>query len=118
MEKQSENSAKTGIYKLTVQQAFYMAQLGYAVIASWKNPLKKNEKPNENHSPHFVTVVPKDYETPCPSPENLMVAHVGGKYIDEEGVEHENEERRILKAFAKNIMSNINFYCNIKQIFI
>ena len=117
LEKQSENSAKTGIYKLTARQAFYMAQLGYAVIASWKNPLKKNEKPNENHSPHFVTVVPKDYETPCPSLEDLMVAHVGGKYIDAEGREHGNEERMLISAFYEQIINDICFYCNLKQNF-
>jgi len=106
--KQSENSAKTGIYKLTVQQAFYMAQLGYAVIASWKN--------TAGGSPHFVTVVPKDYEIPCPSLENLMVAHVGGG---------ENGEKSLQNAF-KGIGNNsalqkyneVLFYCNVCQSFI
>ena len=109
LEEQSGNSAKTGIYKLTAQQAFYMAQLGYVVIASWKNPLKKNEKPNENHSPHFVTVVPKDYETPCPSLEDLMVAHVG---------KSPNQNKSLQRAFRSEILDSIYFYCNIQQSFI
>lgn len=107
--KQSENSAKTGIYKLTVQQAFYMAQLGYAVIASWKN--------TAGGSPHFVTVVPKDYQIECPKkPENLMVAHVGGG---------ENREKNLKTAFkgtgnntALQKYNEVLFYGNIHQNFI
>ena len=78
-----------------------MAQLGYVVIASWKN--------TSGGSPHFVTVVPKDYVTPCPSPENLMVAHVGGG---------ENGERTLVPAFKRATIKNICFYCNMKQQFI
>ena len=107
LEKQSENTAKTGIYKLTAQQAFCMAQLGYAVIASWKNPLKKNEKPNENHSPHFVTVIPKDYVIECPERKDLPVAHVGGG---------ENGERTLENAFGDS--DKVQFFCNINQKFI
>lgn len=105
LEKQSENSAKTGIYKLTVQQAFYMAQLGYAVIASWKN--------TSGGSPHFVTVVPKDYQTPCPEPENLMVAHVGGGDNGEKSLSY-----AFSTAFVRNEENNIFFYCNLQQHFI
>ena len=109
LEKQSENSAKTGIYKLTVQQAFYMAQLGYVVIASWKN--------TAGGSPHFVTVVPKDYQIECPKkPENLMVAHVGGG---------ENREKNLKTAFkgtgnntALQKYNEVLFYGNIHQNFI
>ena len=105
LEKQSENSAKTGIYKLTARQAFYMAQLGYVVIASWKN--------TSGGSPHFVTVVPKDYVTPCPSPENLMVAHVGGGDNGEKSLSY-----AFSTAFVRNEENNIFFYCNLQQHFI
>lgn len=110
LKKQSENSSKTGIYNITPEQAFYMARLGYVVIACWKNTLKKNEK-GENHSPHFVTIRPsfRNYK----SFNSLIVAHVGG------GV---NEVKSLVNAFSvlddDKKKQEIYFYCNIQQCFI
>ena len=102
LEKQSENSEETGICKITAEQAFYMAQLGYVVIAAWKN-LETN--PKKNQSPHFVTV------RPCKGKyqglASLKVSHVGAV---------KNEVRELGEAFSE--VNEINFYCNINQSFI
>ena len=82
-----------------------MAQLGYVVIVLWKN--------TSGGSPHFVTVVPKDYQTPCPEPENLMVAHVGGGDNGEKSLSY-----AFSTAFVRNKENNIFFYCNLQQHFI
>jgi hypothetical protein len=108
---QSENSSKTGIYKISAEQAFYMAKLGYVVIACWKNSIPKGTNNNINYSPHFVTVRPNNEE--YKGIEFIKVAHVGGG---------RNEEKNILTAFDlsvdENKSSNIFFYCNINQCFI
>lgn len=113
LEEQSENSSKTGICKISAEQAFYMAQLGYVVIAAWKN-LETN--PKKNQSPHFVTVRP--CKGKYPGLKSLKVAHVGGSYKDENNNTHGNEVRKISTAFGENSLNNIKFYCNIKQNFI
>lgn len=108
LEKQSENSEETGICKITAEQAFYMAQLGYVVIAAWKN-LETN--PKKNQSPHFVTVRP--CKGKYPGLDLLRVAHVGGG---------KNKVKTLIKAFdAKDNIEKqckIYFYCNIQQCFI
>lgn len=106
LEEQSENSEETGICKITAEQAFYMAQLGYVVIAAWKN-LETN--PKKNQSPHFVTVRPSPCEEEYPGLKSLKVAHVGGE---------KNEVRELRKAFKLDILESICFYCNINQCFI
>lgn len=106
LEEQSKNSSKTGICKITAEQAFYMAQLGYVVIAAWKN-LETN--PKKNQSPHFVTVRPSPCEEEYPGLKSLKVAHVGGE---------KNEVRELRKAFKLDILESICFYCNINQCFI
>lgn len=109
---QASKSSETGIYKIkakNAEQAFYMAQLGYVVIAAWKNT-------SNNGSPHFVTVRPCEGE--YPGLESLLVAHVGSVYTDEDKNIHCNEIRKISRAFVKNSFDDIEFYCNIKQTFI
>lgn len=113
LEEQSENPEETGICKITAEQAFYMAQLGYVVIAAWKN-LETN--PKKNQSPHFVTVRP--CKGKYPGLKSLEVAHVGGSYKDENNNTHGNGIRKISTAFGENSLDNIKFYCNIKQNFI
>lgn len=111
LEEQCKKFSKTGICKITAEQAFYMAQLGYVVIACWKNNLKKNEKPSENHSPHFVTIRPAENE--YQGIGLLQVAHVGAGL---------NKELKLLDAFDTAIndskLSEIKYYCNVKQSFI
>ena len=106
LEEQSENSEETGICKISAEQAFYMAQLGYVVIAAWKN-LETN--PKKNQSPHFVTVRPSPCEEEYPGLKLLKVAHVGGE---------KNEVRELDGAFNFEILESICFYCNINQCFI
>lgn len=107
LERQASKSSETGIYKIkaeNAEQAFYMAQLGYVVIAAWKNT-------SNNGSPHFVTVRPCEGE--YPGLESLLVAHVGGG---------SNRTMTLIKAFnAKDDIKKqgeIKFYCNIQQCFI
>lgn len=102
---QSTKTLETGIAKITSEQAFYMAQLGYVVIACWKNTSK-------NGSPHFVTVRPCEGE--YEGLKLLKVAHVGSD---------KNREKSLEDAFKssgkdKKKYSEILFYCNIKQSFI
>lgn len=111
LEKQSENFSKTGICKITAEQAFYMAQLGYVVIAAWKNLTPKGTDQNVNYSPHFVTV--RSCEGKYPGLDLLRVAHVGGG---------KNKVKTLIEAFdAKDNIEKqckIYFYCNIQQCFI
>lgn len=108
LEFQSQKTEETGICKITAEQAFYMAQLGYVVIAAWKN-LETN--PKKNQSPHFVTVRP--CKGKYPGLDLLRVAHVGGG---------KNKVKTLIKAFdAKDNIEKqckIYFYCNIQQCFI
>ena len=101
---QSTKTMETGIAKITSEQAFYMAQLGYVVIAAWKNTSK-------NGRPHFVTVRPCEEE--YRNMNSLKVAHVGGG---------KNSIINIFKAFDTSVndnkISEIKYYCNIKQSFI
>lgn len=99
---------RSGIKQITVEQAFYMAQLGYVVIGCWKNTSK-------NGSPHFVTVRPCDgvYS----NIETIKVANVGSNYTDINNVVHYNEVRSLPRAFLKNSLSDIKFYFNIEQAF-
>ena len=106
LEFQSQKTEETGICKITAEQAFYMAQLGYVVIAAWKN-LETN--PKKNQSPHFVTVRPSPCEEEYPGLKLLKVAHVGGE---------KNEVRELDGAFNFEILESICFYCNINQCFI
>ena len=108
LKEQSENSSKTGIYTISAEQAFYMAQLGYVVIACWKNNSK-------NGSPHFVTLFP--CQGKYIEKDMIQVAHVGGTYTDVNRTVHHNEIRNLSNAFTKNSLDDINFYCNIKQVF-
>lgn len=111
LEQQAANSGETGIHRITAEQAFYMARLGYVVVAAWKNLTPKGNDPNLNYSPHFVTVRPCEGE--YPGLELLKVAHVGGGT---------NKETYLLSAFDTTIddskLSEIKYYCNIKQSFI
>lgn len=85
-----------------------MAQLGYVVIACWKNNSK-------NGSPHFVTLFP--CQGKYIEKDMIQVAHVGGTYTDVNRTVHHNEIRNLSNAFTKNSLDDINFYCNIKQVF-
>lgn len=102
---QSTKTLETGIAKITSEQAFYMAQLGYVVIAAWKNTSK-------NGSPHFVTLRPSEgvYE----NIKNLKVVHIG---IDK------NMEKKLVDAFPDSgnntkKYKEVLFFCNINQKFI
>ena len=101
LKKQSEKSAQTGIFCISEKQAFYMAQLGYVVIACWKNTSK-------NGSPHFVTVRPCEGE--YRNMNSLKVAHVGNGT---------NGEMLLTKAFLgkgnskEKKYKEVYYYCNI-----
>lgn len=113
LEYQAERSGKTGIYKITAEQAFYMAQLGYVVIAAWKNLTPKGNDPNINYSPHFVTVSPVGFMERFNKYDCPEVAHVGGG---------ENRRLPVFDAFSTEYgeekANEIYFYCNLKQKFI
>lgn len=113
LEEQSENSEETGICKITAEQAFYMAQLGYVVIAAWKNLTPYEGKEGVNYSPHFVTVSPKQDSEIFIDASEINVAHVGGD---------KNEEKSLFDAFRAKAnpikQKEIYFYCNIYQSFI
>lgn len=106
LKNQSDKSAQTGIFCISAEQAFYMAQLGYVVIAAWKNTSK-------NGSPHFVTVRPCEGE--YRNMDSLKVAHVGNGT---------NGEMLLTKAFFGNgnnkekKFKEVYYYCNIKEFFI
>lgn len=104
LEYQSKNPAESGICRISAEQAFYMARLGYVVIASWKN-LETDR--NKNRSPHFVTVQPSEKE--YQGIELLQVAHVG---------RGTNKFLKLKDAFGSHNVDSILFYCNIKQLFI
>lgn len=114
LEFQSQKTEETGICIITPEQAFYMAQLGYVVIASWKNLTPFEGEEGINYSPHFVTVRPSRFEKKFKSIESIEVAHVGEAY---------NEVRNLLGAFKsagnkKKKKDEVVFYCNINQKFI
>ena len=113
LEEQSENSEETGICKISAEQAFYMAQLGYVVIAAWKNLTPYEGKEGVNYSPHFVTVSPKQDSEIFIDASEINVAHVGGD---------KNEEKSLFDAFRAKAnpikQKEIYFYCNIYQSFI
>lgn len=115
LEEQSENSSKTGIYKISAEQAFYMAQLGYVVIAAWKNLTPFADEEGVNYSPHFVTISPIQYTNNFINQNQIKVAHVGGGT---------NKFLPLKNAFdqpgnyKKKSCDEVLFYCNIKQCFI
>ena len=112
LEFQAKKTKETGICKISAEQAFYMARLGYVVIASWKN-LETDTK--KNRSPHFVTISPyQENMTNFIDVSFLTVAHVGGgrngfckmSYaFDGEGNKKDNKYEEVL------------FYVNIYQQF-
>lgn len=114
LEEQSENSEETGICKITAEQAFYMAQLGYVVIAAWKNLTPKGIDSNVNYSPHFVTIKPSNFSYNCPKKKLIQVAHVGSG---------DNCYKDLGKAFScqgnksETSMDEVKFYVNIHQSF-
>ena len=81
-----------------------MAQLGYVVIAAWKNK-------SPNGSPHFVTVSPSIFMEVFNEYDFPEVAHVGGG---------KNMRLPLLDAFDAdtNMADEIYFYCNLKQEFV
>lgn len=115
LEEQSENSEETGICKITAEQAFYMAQLGYVVIAAWKNLTPFADEEGVNYSPHFVTISPIQYTNNFINQNQIKVAHVGGGT---------NKFLPLKNAFdqpgnyKKKSCDEVLFYCNIKQCFI
>ena len=116
LEFQSQKIKEAGICKITAEQAFYMAQLGYVVIACWKNLTLKGTDSNVNYSPHYVTVRPSDYSVKYSTENDIKVAHVGVS---------DNEERSLKEAFRgkgneknKKKYNELLFYCNVKQKFI
>ena len=90
-----------------------MAQLGYVVIAAWKNLTPYEGKEGVNYSPHFVTVSPKQDSEIFIDASEINVAHVGGD---------KNEEKSLFDAFRAKAnpikQKEIYFYCNIYQSFI
>lgn len=115
LEEQSENSEETGICKISAEQAFYMAQLGYVVIAAWKNLTPFADEEGVNYSPHFVTISPIQYTNNFINQNQIKVAHVGGGT---------NKFLPLKNAFdqpgnyKKKSCDEVLFYCNIKQCFI
>lgn len=112
LEQQATNSGETGVYRITPEQAFYMARLGYVVIVIWKNLTLKGNDPNINYSPHFVTVRPCEGE--YPGLKLLKVAHVGNDTNMEKSLEGAFGDRGNNTKKYKEVF----FYCNVRQVFI
>lgn len=113
LEFQSQKTEETGICKITAEQAFYMAQLGYVVIAAWKNLTPFADEEGVNYSPHFVTIKPTQCGEKYSDITRIIVAHVGL------GV---NKAKNMSNAFkgngnTTNKIDEINFYVNMRQMF-
>lgn len=111
LEFQSQKTEETGICKITAEQAFYMAQLGYVVIAAWKNLTPYEGKEGINYSPHFVTVLPNQLLKKV-TEKNIgliNVVHIGG---------NGNGIKTLSDAFGSNCYNQVDFYFNIKQQFL
>ena len=111
LEFQSQKTEETGICKISAEQAFYMAQLGYVVIAAWKNLTPYEGKEGVNYSPHFVTVLPNQLLKKV-TEKNIgliNVVHIGG---------NGNGIKTLSDAFGSNCYNQVDFYFNIKQQFL
>jgi hypothetical protein len=94
LERQAQDSTKTGIHKILGDEAQMIANQGYVVIGA---------KKNENGHPHYVTVRPnKEYG----GSNGPIVAHVGSQ---------PNEERTAKKAFGN--LDSVYWYYNRNQEF-
>lgn len=101
LEYQSNNSDKTGIHKLTsINEAQKKANMGYVVIAAWKNKTKGG-------SPHYATLAPNIF---CKEKNEPVFANVGGtcQFTTLKGASN------IPGAFGNK--SDIYYYYNKKQI--
>jgi len=101
LEYQSKNSDETGIHKLqNLQEAQKKANMGYVVIAAWKNKTKGG-------SPHYATLAPNVF---CKEKNEPVFANVGGtcQFTTLQGASN------IPGAFGNK--SDIKYYYNEKQI--
>jgi hypothetical protein len=97
------NNFESGICRISPEEAQEKANLGYVVMAAWKNLGYGNENP-----PHYATVRPGFQYNSAIGP---MVANVG---------KENNEEISTSKGFGESAYENkeIKFYYNRNQIFI
>jgi hypothetical protein len=97
---QAAHSETTGICKIEAPEAQAKANLGYVVVAAWKNPEK-----GEGNSPHYATVRP------------------GGQYSVEEGPKvanvgnTNNKDATAKGGFGETILDEIKYYYNRNQVF-
>ena len=104
LELQASKGFDTGIIKISAIEAFYIAKLGYVVIAAWKSNSK-------TIPPHFVTISPNQSLKKATEKNigSINVAHVGGRG---------NGIKTLIAAFGSNNYNQVDFYFNIRQHFL
>jgi hypothetical protein len=101
LEEQANNFA-SGICRISPEEAQEKANLGYVVIAAWKNLKKSWEELNQ---PHYATVSPKNVQYDFGDGPSL--ANVG----------KDNGFYNTSKIFDKNMFDEVKWYYNRNQIF-
>jgi hypothetical protein len=101
LEEQTKNSTRTGIHEVSDREAQELANMGYVVIAAWKN------SPGYNKSPHYATVRPREVYNSKTGP---MIANVGSK----------NDIMRAAEGFPgngieKSMLKETRWYYNAQQ---
>lgn len=103
LEYQSKKTETTGIREISKDKAGILANLGYVVIACWKNT--ENPDDGADSHPHFATVAPLELLPDDLTKGEIHVANVGGKcgfYSVEE---------------AFDFKTDVRYYYNSKQEF-
>ena len=99
--KKGNQAGLTNLVELTNQDiALEYANMGYLVIASWKNPAT-----GDAHSPHFATVRPGMAKH---NTDGIYVANVG----------ETNGIRTLVASFRRDRIPAVKFYYNPSQKFI
>lgn len=94
LEYQSKKTETTGIREISKDKAGILANLGYVVIACWKNT--ENPDDGADSHPHFATVAPLELLPDDLTKGEIHVANVGGKcgfYSVEEAFDFKTEVR-------------------------
>lgn len=94
LEYQSKKTETTGIREISEDKAGILANLGYVVIACWKNT--ENPDDGADSHPHFATVAPLELLPDDLTKGEIHVANVGGKcgfYSVEEAFDFKTEVR-------------------------
>ena len=103
LEYQSKKTETTGIREISEDKAGILANLGYVVIACWKNT--GNPDDGADSHPHFATVAPLELLPDDLTKGEIHVANVGGKC----------GFYSVTKAFG--LKAEIRYYYNSKQEF-